>query len=140
MYVSTVLFKNIPPNDLQSCWCSSKVSVYGEEVQSSGSSLCKQRWTSFDETSLEKTKNETILKNLLIDQGLYQKCQTWAVRHKLRISEFWNRGVWGSALKPPMGFGAKSQKIFGYLTLIRLQNQLKTKFCNVNILSKQFPH
>ena len=69
MYVSTVLFENIPPIALNSCWCISEVSVYGEEVQSSGSSLCKQRWTSFDETSLETTENKTILKNLLIDQA-----------------------------------------------------------------------
>ena len=59
MYVSTVLFENIPLIALKSCWCISKVSVYGEEV----------RWTSFDETSLETTKNKTIFKNLLIDQA-----------------------------------------------------------------------
>ena len=43
MYVSTVFFENIPPIALKSCWCSSKVFVYGEEVQSSGSFLFKTK-------------------------------------------------------------------------------------------------
>ena len=45
-YVSTVLFakhsfQSITLVALKSCWCSSKVFVHREEVQSSGSSLCK---------------------------------------------------------------------------------------------------
>ena len=46
MFVSTVLFEkhssqSIALNDLKSCWCSSKVFAHGEEVKTSGSSLCK---------------------------------------------------------------------------------------------------
>ena len=66
MYVSTVLFAKysfqtitllVP---LKSCWCSSKVFVHGEEVQSSGSSLCKKRMNSFDETNLRNNEEHNL--------------------------------------------------------------------------------
>ena len=48
MYVSTVLFvkhssQSITLVVLKSCWCSFKVFAHRKEVQSSGSSLAKQR-------------------------------------------------------------------------------------------------
>ena len=66
MYVSTVLcgkhsFQSIALVALNSCWCSSKVFIHGEEVQSSDSSLQNK-----DEPLLMRriweTKNKTTLK------------------------------------------------------------------------------
>ena len=61
MYVSTVLLakhssKSITLVALESYRCSSKVFVHREEVQSSGSSLCKTKMNSFDETNLRNNK------------------------------------------------------------------------------------
>ena len=41
-------------------------------------------------------------------QGVCQKCSISAGRHKLGISEFWSRGVWGPAVKAPNGIRGKS--------------------------------
>ena len=61
MYVSTVLFAKhssqaITLVALKSCWCTSKVFAHREQVQSSDSSLSKQRWTSFDENNLRNNE------------------------------------------------------------------------------------
>ena len=52
MYVSTVLFAKYSSQSTtlvapKSCWCTSKLFVHGEEVQSSGSSLCKAKTNLF---------------------------------------------------------------------------------------------
>ena len=52
MYVSTVLSEkhysqSITLNALKSSWCSSKVFVHGEEIQTSDSSLCKTKMNLF---------------------------------------------------------------------------------------------
>ena len=59
MYVSTVLFakhssQSITLVALKSGWCSSRVFVHREEVQSSGSSLCKTKINIFVWDKFEK--------------------------------------------------------------------------------------
>ena len=56
----------------------------------------------------------------LREQGVSQKFPISAVKHKLGISELWNRGLWGPTLKGPNGIWGKASEKFGYLTLIRL--------------------
>ena len=53
-------------------------------------------------------------------RGVSQKFPISAVKHKLGISELWNRGLWGPTLKGPNGIWGKASEKFGYLTLIRL--------------------
>ena len=73
MYVSTVLFakhssQSIALVALKSCWCSSKVFVHREEVQSSGSSLCKTKMNLFWWDQFEKQQRiRQSLKSLLIN-------------------------------------------------------------------------
>ena len=73
MYVSTVLFakhssQSITLVALRSCWCTSKVFVHREEVQSSGSSLCKTKMNLFWWDQFEKQQRiRQSLKNLLIN-------------------------------------------------------------------------
>ena len=59
MYVSTVLFakdssQSITLVAIKSCWCSSKVFVHREEVQSSDFSLCKTNMNLFWWDQFEK--------------------------------------------------------------------------------------
>ena len=63
MYVSTVLFEkrssqSIALNALKSCWCSSKVFVHGEEVKTSGSSLCKTKVNLFRRDKFGNNKEQ----------------------------------------------------------------------------------
>ena len=67
MYVSTVLFakhssQSITLVALRSCWCTSKVFVHREEVQSSALSLCKTGEPLLMRPISETTKNMTIFK------------------------------------------------------------------------------
>ena len=46
--------------------------------------------------------------------------------NNMQISELWSWGFGDLIWRPPMEFGTKPRKIFGYLTLTRLLNQFKT--------------
>ena len=73
MHASTVLLakqssQSITLVDLKSCWCSSKVLVHREEVQSSGSSLYKTKMNLFWWDQFEKQQMiRQSLKNLIIN-------------------------------------------------------------------------
>ena len=54
----------------------------------------------------------TLLAARVALQGVSQKFPIWAVRHKLRISELWSRGVWGSTLIGPQGDSGQSPRKF----------------------------
>ena len=67
MYVSTVLFaknstQSVTLVALKSCWCSSKVFVHGEEIQSSCSSLSKAKLSLFWWDQFGNSKEEDSLK------------------------------------------------------------------------------
>ena len=77
MYVSTVLFakhssQSITLVALKSCWCSSKVFVHREEVQSSGSSLCKTKMNLFWWHKFEKEQRIRQSQKIINCQNILQ--------------------------------------------------------------------
>ena len=67
------------------------------------------RTTQKDKLLLE---NSLMIASALVYQSVSKKLPTWAIRHKLGISELWSKGVCGPTLKAPDEIQGKAPKDF----------------------------